>query len=146
MIYSRHCSPEVRQSVGSFFEFDAVNNVLRCSLKGHVTEDILMNVYSQFVRFNASHPPCRGIVDCANVTSVDISSRAVWRLVHLPLFSSAQLMHIVVAPKDLSYAPARMLSMFGKELRPNHGIVRSIGVAYTALGIKSPYFSRISID
>ena len=132
--------------MGYSFEFDAANNTIRCSLEGRVTEEGAMSVFSSFVRFNASHPPCRGIVDFSKVTSEDLSNKVVRKLASMPVFSSAQLMHVFVARRDVDHSLVRMFSMLIEEKRPNLGVVRTMDEAFRLLGIDSPQFSRTSID
>jgi hypothetical protein len=54
--------------MGFFFEFDAVNNVLRLAWQGQVTDKILLEGYSAAGRAAASKPVCRGINDFSGIT------------------------------------------------------------------------------
>jgi hypothetical protein len=130
--------------MGHLFEFDAANNVLRCSWEGRVTDDMLFECYSAGGRLLASHPKCRGLDDFSGATRLDISSKAIGRMAEMQPVFGAELMHVIVAPEDLAFGLARMFSMLGERSRPNLHVVRTKEEAYGLLGITRPQFSRVS--
>ena len=64
--------------MGFVMDFDARNNILRVTLKGRVTDAILLESYATAARYAASHPPCRGIADF--MTEFEVSGTAIKQL------------------------------------------------------------------
>lgn len=66
--------------VNVIVDFDAVNNILRATIEGRITGEILLNFHHEAENYLAAHPPCRVILDLSPVTEFDVSSDAIRRL------------------------------------------------------------------
>ena len=132
--------------MGLFFEFDAMNNVLRGSWTGPLTDEILLEGYSLGGRLLASRPSCRGINDLSGVTTFGVANETIRRLAEMPPVFGGASLGVIVASKDLIFGMARMFSILGEESRPHLRVVHTMEEAYELLGIASPQFSRIEID
>jgi hypothetical protein len=130
--------------MGHLFEFDAANNVLRCSWEGQVTDEMLFESNSAAGRFLASRPTCRGLEDFSAATRLDVSNEAISRMAEKQPVFAPDSTHVIVAPQDLTFGLARMFSILGEQNRPNLHVVRTMEEAYGLLGITHPQFSRVS--
>jgi hypothetical protein len=125
-------------------DFDAKNNILRVTLEGRLTDEILLDSYTTAAGYVASHPPCRGIVDFSGVTKFEVSSGAMRELAgKAPAFPEAN-MRVLVAPRDSSYGMVRMFQILGEKKRPNMHVVRTLEEGYGLLGVEAPEFGRAS--
>lgn len=131
--------------MGFFFEFDAVNNVLRTCWEGTITEAIFWETYSAAGRFLAPRPACRGITDMSGVTKFEVSVEAIKKMAATPPVIRAELMHVIVAPKDDLYGLSRMFEILSEQNRPNLHVVKSMMEAQALLGISEPQFSRVKV-
>ena len=131
--------------MGFFFEFDAVNNVFRACWAGTITDAIFWETYSTAGKLVASRPPCRGITDMSGVTKFDVSVEALKRMATMPPVIRPELMHVIIAPKDVLYGLARMFEIRSEQSRPNLHVVHSMREAEALLGISEPQFSRIDV-
>ncbi|HKM47216.1 MAG TPA: hypothetical protein VJX69_06490 [Terriglobales bacterium] len=125
-------------------EFDARDNILRASLDGRVTDDILLDCYATMARYAASHAGCRGIADISGVTEFAVSIPAIKRLTKAPPAIPAPHMRVFVAPQAHVYGMARMFQILGEETRPNLHIVRTLDEAYRLLQVEAPEFRTVS--
>jgi hypothetical protein len=125
-------------------DFDAKHNILRVTMEGRVTDEILLEGYATTARYVASHPPCHGITDVSKVTEFKVSSNAIARLAGTPPAFSPTCMGILVAPKDSVYGMARMFQILGGKTRPNLHVVRTMDEAYRLLQVESPEFRPVS--
>jgi hypothetical protein len=126
-------------------EFDSSNNILRLTIEGPLTDTIMVDIFETAARYGRSHPPCRGITDLSKVTVNDVSSDGIRELAKIPVSASA-LMRIVVAPKDHSFALARMFQIFSEKTRPNFHVVHTMDEAYRLLAVVSPEFSPVAAE
>ena len=127
--------------MGHSFEFDAANNIIRCTRTGQVTNDLMFEVYSEAQELLWARPSCNAIEDFSGVTRVDVSSEVVRRMADLPVFSSIETL-VIVAPQDHIYGLSRMYSILSERRRNVH-VVRTMEEAYSLLGVQSPQFCRI---
>ena len=132
--------------MGYFFEFDAVNNVLRCSWTGQITDDILWEGYSATGKVITTQPTCRCINDFSGVTEFDVSNETIRRLSDTPAVLRPESVHVVVAPQDYLYGLSRMFSILGQQTRPNLHVVHTMKEAMSLLGVTSLQFSRVSVS
>ena len=130
--------------MGFAFDFDARSNILRLTLEGHVTEEVLFDAYAAMARHAASRPACRGIADVTRVTKFDVSANAVRRLAESPPAIPTKQMRVFVASTNFVYGLARMFQMLGEKTRPNLHIVRTLDEAYHLLQVDSPDFVPVS--
>jgi hypothetical protein len=125
-------------------EFDAKNNILRGTLKGKVTDAMLLDCYSAAVRYTTSLPPCRGIWDFSDVTDFEVSNTAikqaaVWR----PIIASGY-MRVIVAPQAFLFGMMRMLQLLSEEARLDLFVVRTMDEAYRWLLVDAPDFTPVA--
>jgi|SRR5208282_970447 len=125
-------------------DFDAKNKILRVTLQGRVTDEVMSETYATIAKYVASHPPCRGITDMSEVEEFEVSSTTIRQLAETPPAFPAADMRILVAPKAHVYGMARMFQILGGKTRPNLHIVRTMDEAYRLLQVESPEFSPVS--
>ncbi len=125
-------------------DFDARNNILRVTLQGRVTDEVMSDCYATVAKYAASHPPCRGITDMSEVEEFDVSSNTIRQMAEAPPAFPTEYMRILVAPKAHVYGMARMFQILGAKTRPNLHIVHTMDEAYSLLQVESPEFSRVS--
>ena len=132
--------------MGCSFEFDPVNNVLRYSWEGNLTDETLMLGDDGGRRLLAARPPCNGILDFSKVTKVDASSKKIQGIASKPPAYAFGQTVVLVAPEDLVYGLSRMFATLGEKRRPNMYVVRTMQEAYRLLQIDSPQFSPVSVS
>ena len=131
--------------MGCSFEFDAVNQILRYSWEGQITDEVLLNGDATGRKLLASLPPCRGILDFSKVTAFDASSETIRKIAKMaPAYGVGQAV-VLVAPTDVVYGLARMFVMLGEKSRPNEYVVRTMAEAYQLLGVAAPQFNPIAV-
>jgi hypothetical protein len=129
--------------VNVIVDFDAANNLLRATIEGRITGEILLSFHATATNYLATHSPCRVVLDLSPVTEFAVSSDVIRRLAAAPptLKSSAELW-ILVIQKDVIYGLARMFQIL-TETNGNYcelQVVRTIDEAYRLLEVKSPEF------
>jgi len=131
--------------MGCSFEFDSVNNILRYSWDGNLTDRMLLEGDAAARRLLAAKPPCRGILDFTKVASIAASSETIRRLAFKsPAYGLGQAV-VLVAPKDVAYGLSRMFVMLDEKKRPRMCVVRTMQEAYHLLQIDSPQFAPIAV-
>jgi hypothetical protein len=124
-------------------EFDAKNNILRGTLKGKVTDAILLDCYSAAAECAASHTPCRGIWDFSDVTEFKVSNATIKQAaVRRPIIPSGH-MRVVVASHDFLFGMMRMLQLLSEDTRPELLVVRTMDEAYRWLDVDAPDFAPV---
>ena len=113
------------------------------TLEGELTDDALLDAWSQAMTIAASLPPYKTLVDLSGVTSVHISSSVVASLSQSPPFQPDQPPRVLVATRDVTFGMARMFQMRSEGTRVNLHVVRSIEEAYRVLGIEAPVFAPL---
>jgi hypothetical protein len=127
--------------MGYFFEFDAVNKILRCSRRGRVTDPLIFEVYCEAQRLLESRSPCRGIDDLSAVTEFAVSADTIKKLADKSAFSVLEVL-VIVAPQAHLYGMSRMYSILTEATRRVQ-VARTMEEAYSLLGVSSPQFGRI---
>jgi len=135
----------VRPAMGCGFEFDPVNNVLRYSWDGNLTDELLLEGDAIGRKLLAARPPCRGILDFSRVTKVDASSQTIQRIAAQPPAYGPGQAVVFVAPTDVVYGLSRMFVTLGERKRPRAHVVRTMDEAYRLLQVDSPQFRPIVI-
>jgi len=130
--------------VGFTLEFDGKNGVVRLTLDGILTDEILSNSYAALAKFVSSHGPCRAISDATKVTKFYVSSAAVRELARSAPAVPVGYMRVFVAPRDELYGMARMFQILGDKTRPDLHVVRTLEDAYRLLKIEAPEFVPVS--
>ena len=132
--------------VDVFVDFDAVNNILRATIDGQITGEILVNFHAAATDYLAAHPPCRVILDLSPVTEFAVSSDAIRRLAAAPPpLKSTGDVWILVIQKDVIYGLARMFQIL-TETKENYcelQVVRTMDEAYRLLQVKCPAFRPV---
>jgi hypothetical protein len=120
------------------FEFAEADNVLRLTFSGEMTDDSVMEIWSEGVPIAASFPASKGIVDLSGITRFDVSTRTI----NLLAKSDAPDLttRVFVAPKDVVYGTTRMFQVLTERTRNNVHVVRTMDEAYKLLGLNSPKF------
>ena len=129
--------------MGCTFEFDPVNNILRYTWEGNLTDEVLVEGDAAGRRLLAARPPCRGILDFSKVTRADASSETIRKIASLPPAYGLDQAVVLVAPYDVVYGLSRMFVIIGERSRPNLNVVRTMEEAYRLLEVESPQFSPI---
>ena len=132
-----------RSYVGCSFEFDSVNNILRYSWDGNLTDESLLKGDATGRRLLAAKPPCKGIQDFSRVTRIDASSETIKKIASLPPAYGPGQAVVFVAPGDVVYGLSRMFVMVGERSRPYAHVVRTMEEAYRLLKVESPQFDPI---
>ena len=130
--------------MGFVVDFDARNKVLRVTLEGRVTDEIMLDAYATVAKYAASRGPCRGITNVLPVTKFEVSSNAIRQMASSTPAFPIGYMRILVAPSDYIFGMARMFQMLGDRTRPDLQIVRTLDEAYRLLQIDSPEFTPVS--
>jgi hypothetical protein len=125
-------------------DFDAKNNILRCTLEGRMTGVVLLDFYARAAKYMESHPPCRGILDFSGVTDFEVSSDAIRQLAAAPPALPAGYMRVLVIPQTFIYGLARMFQILGEKNRPDLQVVCTLDEAYHLLGVEFPDFHPVS--
>ena len=132
--------------VNVIVDFDAANNILRATIEGQITGEILLNFHDVATKYLAAHPRCRVILDLSPVTEFAVSSEAIRRLAAAPLLlGSAGDMWILVIQKDVIYGLARMFQIL-TETKGSYcelHVVRTMDEAYELLQVKCPAFRPV---
>ena len=130
--------------MGFVMEFDAKHNILRGTLEGRVTNDILLECYAAAARYTASHPPCRGLWNFSDVTAFEVSSDVVREMSGMSPIISPGYMRVIVASQDYLFGMMRMLQILSEKSRPELYVVRTLDEAYRLLLVESPEFAPAS--
>jgi len=124
------------------FEFAEADNILRTTISGEITDQVLMSLFSKGVDVVASFPSSKSIVDLSGITRFDVSTRSLTKLAqgNPPELS----VRVFVAPKDVVYGTTRMFQVLTERTRKNVHVVRTIEEAYKLLKVESPKFVPVS--
>ena len=125
-------------------DFDAKNNILRGTLEGPMTGVMLLDLYAEGMRYAASHPPCRGILDFSRVTDFEVSSEAIRQVAAAPPAFPSGYMRVLVIPQIFIFGLARMFQILGEKTRPELQVVRTMDEAFHLLGVEFPDFRPVS--
>jgi hypothetical protein len=125
-------------------DFEASNNIIRGTIEGRMTGEILLDLYAAAAKYMASHPPCRGILDFSGVAEFEVSSEAIRQVAAAsPAFPPGYML-VLVTPKDFIYGLARMFQILSEKTRPELQVVRTMDEAYRLLRGESPEFRPVS--
>ena len=123
-----------------------MNNILRATIEGRMTGEILLSFHHEAANYLAAHPPCRVILDLSLVTEFDVSSDAIRRLAAAPPpLRSPGTVWILLTQKDVIYGLARMFQI-RTETKGNYcdlQVVRTMDEAYRLLQVKYPAFRPV---
>jgi hypothetical protein len=123
------------------FDFDLSNQVIRCRLDGHITDEILREGYKNASKYGALNPTFVGILDTSAVTIIDISPQTLRELaMQPPAFPDPEIPRIIIAGSPEVFRLARMFELHGSETRPKLHVVRTQREAFAILGIRDARF------
>src|SRR5579862_6217190 len=129
------------------FGFDSRNGILRCRVRGHVTDEIMMEYCRVAEDYFARICPLRGLYDFSTVISFEISAQAIRELARrAPAMPDPSRVRVIVAPTYNMFILARMFQFLGARTRPNLHIVRTQREAWQVMGVYRPQFERLSDD
>jgi hypothetical protein len=129
--------------MGFVMEFDAENKLLRVTVTGQVTNEILLDAYATVAKYVATHGPCRAITDVSGVTKSKVSSNAILSLTRSAPAIPKGYIRVMVVPQDYIYGMMRMFQILSELTRPDFHVVRTIDEAYRLLQVESPEFVPI---
>lgn len=126
------------------FEYDVANEILRCRLTGRVTDDVFREFFRAGSEPAARMHPSAGIVDLSEVTSFDVSARAIEDLARqAPSVRDPNLRRIVIAPSAETFGMMRMFEIEAEEQRPDIHVVHNQREAWAILAVQNPQFEPI---
>jgi hypothetical protein len=123
------------------FDFDLKNSILRCRLRGTVTDEVLKN----FFRAGAHHAirthPSAGVIDLSEVVSFEVSAQVIEKLAKsTPVLPDPNLRRVVIAPSPEIYGMMRMFEIEGEPTRPGIHVVHTEQEAWAILSAEEPRF------
>lgn len=126
------------------FDFDSANRILRCRLKGLVSDEVLKDFFLAGSQYAIRTQPSAGVVDLSAVTSFDVSTPAIKALARsAPVLHDSELRRVVIAPSPGIYGMMRMFEMEGESMRPGLQVVRSEREAWAILAVRNPRFEPL---
>lgn len=129
------------------FEHDPTNRILRCQLKGRLTDSGLEQWYRVVSTYVDQINPQGGIADLSGVTSFEVSNHMVRSLAALPpAFPGVDRPRVIVAPPAHIFGVARMFQILGERTRPMLLVVRTIAEAYAVLDVRECSFQPVEIE
>lgn len=129
------------------FDFDLANGILRCRLDGLVTDDILRDFFRAGAGLALRTHPSAGVIDLSEVTSFEVSAKALRELSKSPpVLSDPDLRRIIIAPSPYAYGMMRMFELEGGDVRPDIHVVRNENEAWAILGVKNPRFEPLKVE
>jgi hypothetical protein len=129
--------------MGSVLEFDATNKILRVTVTGQVTDEILLDTYAAVASYVEAHGPCRAITDVSGVTKSKVSSNAIQSLARSAPAIPKGYIRVMVVPQDYIYGMMRMFQILSEITRPDFHVVRTLDEAYNLLEVESPEFGPV---
>ena len=127
-------------------EFDSKHKMLRLTIDGRLTDDVLFEGYKLAATYAATCPPSCSITDLAKVTSNEVSSSAIMELAKSLRPDLVPVRRVMVVPQVHSYGIARMFQILSEEVRPDLHIVRAMDEAYQFLGVDCPEFIPVNTE
>jgi hypothetical protein len=127
-------------------DFDSTNRILRCRLRGRVTDEDIRRYYRNAGDHVAQADPLAGILDLTGVTSFEVSPTTIRELAKAPsAFPNPDHPRFVIATSPTVFGLARMFEMQGQENRPNLHVVGSEREALAILGIQKTKFAPLQM-
>ena len=114
-------------------------------MEGRISEAEFQEYFREAIEYAARLQPRAGVLDTSQVTSFDVSSRALTDLAaRPPLISDMSWPRVVISPSPALFGLARMFQLRGAETRPNLHVVHTPEEAWAILGLeKEPQFAPI---
>jgi DNA-binding NarL/FixJ family response regulator len=124
-------------------DFDRTNRILRCCLKGRITNELMKDFHAGMKEPARRVQPDAGVVDTSTVVSFEVSSEAMRELVAAPPIMPSASARVVIAPSPNVYGLMRMFEREVRGTRPNFHVVRADREAWAILGVPSPQFEPL---
>jgi hypothetical protein len=121
--------------MGTFLSIDEKKQILLIRFEGVVTDEILLECYGRVRKWFAEHGYCGNISDFTNVSSFQVTGRAISLLASNTPLVPESYVRVLVAPQDEVFGLSRMFEMMGSERGNRVDIVRNIDEAYRLAGI-----------
>jgi len=129
--------------MGTFLSFNEPHGVLLVQFHGVVTDEVLLERFEVVRAWFGSHGHHSSISDFSEVSSFEVTSKAVTQLAaHKPLVPDGFL-RIVVAPQDEAFGMTRMFEALGSKTRNQVYVVRTHAEAYRLIGVESLEFQSV---
>jgi hypothetical protein len=125
-------------------DFGARHSVLRITVTGYVSNEIMLDTYAVVAKYVAAHGACRAITDPSGVTKFDVSPSAMRALTKETPAIPKGHMRVIVAPEDSKYGMVRMFQIITELTRPDLQVVRTLDAAYHLLNVESPEFVPVA--
>lgn len=132
--------------MGAFLSIDAGKRILLIRFEGVVTDEVLLEGYRQVRLWFTENGYCGNVSDFSNVSSFEVTGRAVALLASKPPLVPERFVRILVAPQDEVYGLSRMFDTMGSETGNRVDIVRSIEEAYRLVNICEADFNAVERD
>lgn len=130
--------------MGHSFDFDLANGILRCSLSGEVTDEVLKDFFRTGAVLAKRTHPTAGVIDLSKVTSFAVSAQTVRELSKIaPVLRDPGLRRIVIAPTPQTFGMMRMFEMESQDIRPDVHVVRTEKEAWAILAVETPRFDPL---
>jgi hypothetical protein len=128
-------------TTGLRIEFDQVNKISLIRVQGRLTDECLADLYEASRKHSTATDASVSIVDLLSVTEFALSTRIIKYLAgQKPAVADANRLCFIVAPEGYAFGLCRMFQLLGEATRPLLQIVHTLGEAFVAIGIQSPYF------
>jgi hypothetical protein len=136
---------DTTRSMGTYhFEYGVADKILAIRFDGWLSDEVLLAFYAAAPRHIESHDVGAGIVDFSGVSGLRVSTDAIDQIAHLPAVFVDTIPRFVIAPSELTFGLARMFEMMSEQKSKGLLVVRSLGEAYAALGVREPAFQRLT--
>lgn len=130
--------------MGHSFDLDPANGILRCSLSGEVTDEVLKDFFRTGAVLAKQTHPTAGVIDLSKVTSFSVSAQTVRELSKAaPVLRDPGLRRVVIAPSPQIFGMMRMFEMEGQDVRPDVHVVRTEKEAWAILAVEKPQFEPL---
>lgn len=137
----------LRQGASYSFDFDPTNRIIRFSLKGRVTDELMKDLYQAMREPAQRTQPEAGILDTSAVIAFEVSSQVIRELAtSSPVMPNPDFPRIVIAPSFDVYAMMRMFVEYGHGTRRNLHVVRANREAWAILGVQNPEFEPLNTE
>src|SRR5208282_6143404 len=131
--------------MGSRFEFDPVNKILRIRFEGRLTDQLFAEFYRTAQKHWAATDASAVISDYSSAEWA-VSAELIRQMANEEpgVTEPAKRPRIVVAPTAVGFGLARMFQIVGEPKRPLFKVVRTMEEAFAELGIQSPHFEPLA--
>jgi len=123
-------------------DLDPTHQVFRVTTTGTVADQECREMYARLSHFAATGGPYAAIFDMSGVTKDQLSAEAIRDLAQEAPAVPVGRLRVVVAPRLVDYGMGRMFELWRDGMGGQFQVVRSVGEAYTMLGVSPEDFTR----